>query len=139
MLKKVLGIIAIGASSTLFSQTTANLKSQLAYCKSESNKFETDLAKYKDLLEIQGGQITELKLKIQDQENQIKNLTDENKELKNAALSLLQLGIDFEEEGKYKEAIEIYKLLIRSYPSSIQAVSSKLNIKSILDKRTSEK
>ena len=111
-----------------FSQSMGDLKSQLKYCKQESGKFERDLTTYKSLLEIQGEQILELKLQIQDQKSTIKNLQAENESLEAISLSLLELGMGYEENGKTEEAIEIYKLLMRSYPHSMDAISARMKI-----------
>lgn len=122
----------------LKAQTNATLRSQLEFCKTESAKIESDLTRYKELLEIQGKQITELKYEIQNKESKIKNLESENTELKNATLSLYALGEQFEANGEHKAALQVYKLLIRSYPTSLEAVSSKMNIRSIAQKKLEE-
>lgn len=134
MIKKTILASLVFSGASLYAQSYNTLKSQLDFCKTESEKIESDLLRYKELLEIQGKEITSLKYEIQDKESTIKNLESENKELKNAALSLYSLGEDFESQGKLKEALQVYKLLIRSYPASLQAVSSKMNIKNIAQK-----
>ena len=121
-------IISIGFTFSSYSQTTSELRSQLKYCKQESGKFETDLATYKGLLEIQGTQILELKTKIQEQESKIKNLTAENQNLEEVSIKLLELGMEYEAAGKHVEAIQIYKLLMRSYPHSMDSISAKMKI-----------
>ena len=118
-----------------FSQSVGDLKSQLKFCKHESDKFESDLATYKSLLEIQGDQIMELKLRIQDQESEIKNLEAENANLEAVSIRLLELGMRYEEEGKAEEAIEIYKLLMRNYPHSMDSISAKMKIIELKNKK----
>jgi len=135
MIKNTLTVALLISGAICFSQTNSELKSQLEYCKEESQTLEADLDKYKKLLEIQGEEIAQLKTTLQEKESEIQNLKDENQELKMAAESLLELGIKFEEEGKYEEALEIYKLLMKSYPSSIEALSSKLKIIDIKNKK----
>lgn len=121
----------LGLASFGFCQSTSTLRSQIAFCKQESEKLELNLDKYKNLLEIQGAQINELKTQVQSQESEIKELTYENEQLKKAALSLLDMAVDFEEKGKLEEAIEVYKLLIRSYPGSMESISSRMKLKTI--------
>ena len=128
-MKKILvSIMLVLAISVVYSQSNEVLKSQLAYCKKESAKSEASLETYKTLLEIQGTQIMELKTTIQAQEVTINNLKTENTQLQSVAMSLLELGAKYEELGKFQEAIEIYKLLMKSYPSSMEAIASKLKI-----------
>lgn len=131
MYKTSLTASLLGLASLGFCQSTSTLRSQIEFCKQESEKLEFNLDKYKNLLELQGIQINELKLQIQSQETEIKQLTYENNQLKNAALNLLDMAVGFEQKGKLEEAIEVYKLLIRSYPGSIESISSRLKLKTI--------
>ena len=131
-------IALIIGSLSVFSQSVGDLKSQLKFCKQESGKFEKDLATYKSLLEIQGDQILELKIQLQDQESEIKNLEAQNKSLEAVSLSLLELGMGYEEDGKTEEAIEIYKLLMRNYPHSMDSISAKMKIIELKKKKKAE-
>ena len=133
----LLVILSIGYFS-VFSQSVSDLKSQLKFCKQESGKFESDLATYKSLLEIQGDQILELKLQLQEQESQIKNLEAKNENLEAISIDLLELGMGYEENGKTEEAIEIYKLLMRSYPHSMDAISARMKIIDLKKKKKAE-
>ena len=138
-ISKLIIALAFGISSfAINAQSNSTLKSQLAFCKQESAQLESNLTKQKQLLEIQGGQIKELKVKVQDQEIEIKNLKYENEHLQTVALGLLDLGMSYEEDGKTKEAIEIYKLLIKSYPTTLEAVASKLRIIDLIKKKEDE-
>ena len=138
-ISKLIIALAFGISSfAINAQSNSTLKSQLAFCKQESAQLESNLTKHKQLLEIQGGQIKELKVKVQDQEIEIKNLKYENEHLQTVALGLLDLGMSYEEDGKTKEAIEIYKLLIKSYPTTLEAVASKLRIIDLIKKKEDE-
>lgn len=132
-------IISFGFTFFNYAQSTSELRSQLKFCKQESGKFEKDLATYKSLLEIQGEQILELKIKIQDQESKIKNLTAENNNLDEVSIKLLELGMEYEADGKHKEAIQIYKLLMRSYPHSMDSISAKMKIIELQKKKEAKK
>ncbi len=114
--------------SNIYSQNISNLKSQLSYCKQESAKFEKDLNSYKGYLEIQGSQIRELKETIQNQESEIRNLKAKNEQLEGVSITILELGIKYEEQGKTEEAIEVYKLLMRNFPHSMDAISARMKI-----------
>ena len=138
-ISKLIIALALGISSfAINAQSNTTLKSQLAFCKQESAQLDLNLTKYKDLLEIQGEQIKELKIKVQDQEIEIKNLKYENEHLQTVAIGLLDLGIAYEEEGNSKAAVEIYRLLIKSYPTTLEAVASKLKIIDINKKKKLE-
>jgi tetratricopeptide (TPR) repeat protein len=128
-------VLIFGGSTISLAQTNEMLKSQLDYCKKESIKLEGTIETYKKLLEIQGADIQELKAVQQNQETQIKNLKAENDRLNSVALELLQLATDYEIKGNFAEAIEIYKLLITSYPSSMEAISAKLKVLDVRKKQ----
>jgi len=121
-------IISLFAIIKSYAQNAEILRSQLDYCKKESAKMEASLDTYNTLLEIQGGEIQELKTTVQNQETEIKNLKSENERLNLVAIELLNLATTYENLGKYQEAIEVYKLLIRSFPSSMESISAKLKI-----------
>ncbi len=124
----LLPIIFFANLAFSFGQSSENLRTQLEYCKKESAKSESNVDTYKKLLEIQGSQIMELKTKNQNLETEIANLKIANAKLESVSLELVELGTKYEELGKFQEAIEVYKLLIRSFPSSMQAIASKLRV-----------
>ncbi len=130
----LLPIIFFANLALSFGQSSENLRTQLEYCKKESAKFESNVDTYKKLLEIQGSQIMELKTKNQNLETEIANLKIANAKLESVSLELVELGTKYEELGKFQEAIEVYKLLIRSFPSSMQAIASKLRVLDIKKK-----
>jgi tetratricopeptide (TPR) repeat protein len=135
----ILSFVFLACVSSVFSQSADILKTQLDYCKKESAKFEKNLDSYKQLLEIQGGQIMELKTTIQDQESEIKNLKSLNERLESVSIELLELGHSYEEMGNFEEAIQIYKLLMRNYPSSMEAIASRLRVIELKKKPTAKK
>lgn len=121
-------LLFLGFIHLVSAQSAETLKHQLEFCKKESAKNESTIETYKTLLEIQGKQISDLKITVQAQEIEINNLKSENEKLQTVALDLLELGNTYEEMGKFQEAISIYKLLIKSYPSSMEAIASKLKV-----------
>lgn len=121
-------LLFLGFIQFVTAQSAETLKHQLDFCKKESAKNESTIETYKTLLEIQGKQISDLKVTVQAQEIEINNLKSENEKLQTVALDLLDLGNTYEEMGKFQEAISIYKLLIKSYPSSMEAIASKLKV-----------
>ena len=135
----VLGFTLLGCVFSGFSQSAEILKTQLDFCKKEGAKLEKSLDSYKQLLEIQGGQIMELKTTIQEQESEIKNLKTLNDRLESVSIELLELGHTYEDMGNFEEAIQIYKLLMRNYPSSMEAIASRLRVIELKKKPTAKK
>jgi tetratricopeptide (TPR) repeat protein len=132
-------IVALFALVKSNAQTAETLRSQLDFCKKESVKMESTIETYKKLLEIQGSDIQTLKTTVQSQETEIKNLKLENERLTAVSIELLNLASTYESLGKYQEAIEIYKMLIRTYPSSMEAISARLRVIDLKKKETVSK
>ncbi len=118
-------------SVPILGQTSDNLKSQIGYCKSENERLENELKKLKGLLDLQTTDVQGLKQKIQDKDQIIVELQIEKYELQEAAVNFINLALKFEKEGDYESAMEVYKVLIKSFPSSLEAASSRIQIEDL--------
>jgi TolA-binding protein len=106
----------------------AQTQSQLNYCKLEAERLEKEVEKYKGLLEIQNADLMELKLRIVDLNREIKILNHEKKELNKVSESLMDLALKYEERGKFREAMDIYRILIKTFPTTLDAAASKIKV-----------
>jgi TolA-binding protein len=113
------------------SQTNSILKSKVEFCASEVERLEGKVEKYEGLLDTQNKLVIELKQEIMSLRDDKKQLEYDKSELLSISVSLLHLAMKFEEEGKYEEAMQLYKLLIKSYPSSLEASASRLKVQDI--------
>ena len=115
----------------IFGQTSDNLKSQIGYCKTENERLENELKKLKGLLDLQTIDVRGLKQKIQDKDQVIVELQIDKYELQEAAVNFINLALKFEKEGDYEAAMEVYKVLIKSFPSSLEAASSRIQVEDL--------
>ena len=118
-------------SVPILGQTSDNLKSQIGYCKTENERLENELKKLKGLLDLQTADVQGLKQKIQDKDQIIVELQIEKYELQEAAVNFINLALKFEKEGGYESAMEVYKVLIKSFPSSLEAASSRIQVEDL--------
>lgn len=130
MRKFLLGTILL-VSVPILGQTSDNLKSQIGYCKTENERLENELKKLKGLLDLQTADVQGLKQKIQDKDQIIVELQIEKYELQEAAVNFINLALKFEKEGDYESAMEVYKVLIKSFPSSLEAASSRIQVEDL--------
>ncbi|MDB4835439.1 hypothetical protein OAH12_02510 [Cyclobacteriaceae bacterium] len=129
-MKKILLLAAFCYSFSFFGQHN-HLKTQLEYCKHEEARVSKELEKFKGLVELQSKEIQELKGTIQSKEDEIAGLHHEIKRLEYAAVNMLNIALKLEEEGDYKAAMMIYKALVRSYPTSLEAAASRIKIEDL--------
>lgn len=108
--------------------TIAQKQSQLDYCRSEVANLEKEIGKYKTLLEIQNKNLLELKLRIVDLNRDIKVLNHEKNELNTVSEDLMELALKYESRGNYREAMDIYRMLIKKFPKSLDAAASKIKV-----------
>ncbi len=109
-------------------QSDKYLKSKLNYCKTEVEQLEQKVSKYENLLALQTKEVQELKVKIQDKDMEIEQLERDKLKMIEVAVNMLNLALKFEQEGKYKEAMEVYKILIKSYPTTLEAAASRIKV-----------
>ncbi len=112
----------------------AQTKSQLNFCRQEAAKLEEEVDKYKELLEIQNDDLMELKLRLVDLNREIKILNHEKKELNRVSEALMELALKYEEREKYREAMDIYRILIKTFPTTLDAASSKIKVVDLREK-----
>ncbi len=105
-----------------------NLRTKLAYCGSEVDRLEVQLARYTDLMGMQNKEVLALKQKMSELKDEIAFLEEENAKLKEVALNMYYLAQRFEEDNNLKAAVKMYKLLIKTYPTSLQATSSRIKV-----------
>ena len=115
----------------------AQTQSQLNFCRFEVEKLENEVEKYKGLLEIQNKDLMQLKLRIVDLNREIKILNYEKKELNRVSEALMDLALKYETREKYREAMDIYRILIKTFPTSLDAAASKIKVVDL--KQRSEK
>lgn len=109
----------------------SHLKEQVAYCKHEVELLEAEVKKLKGLLQTQNKELMDLKMQIIAKGDEVDALQKQNDDLQMISVSLLNLGIKYEEEGDFRKSIEIYKLLIKNYPRSLEAAASRLKVHEI--------
>lgn len=111
-----------------------NLQTKLAYCKSEAERLEAKVTRYSDLMDMQNKEILTLKEQIIELKDQIVRLEEEKKRLEEVALNMLYLAQRFEEDGNLEAALKMYKLLISTYPTSLQATASRIKVSELQPK-----
>lgn len=112
-----------------------NLRTKVAYCKSEAERLEAKLARYTDLMDMQNKEILELKQKMLGLKDEISQLEEEKARLEEVSLNMLYLAQRFEQDGNLEAALKMYKLLIKTYPSSLEATSSRIKISELQPKK----
>lgn len=127
----LLSVLILGVTSL-----SAQTASQLNYCRLEVQKLEKDVDKYKGLLKIQNQDLMQLKLKIVDLNTEIKLLNHEKKELNKLSDQLMDLALKYEVRGNYREAMDIYRMLIKNFPTSLDAAASKIKVSDLKNKQT---
>lgn len=130
-------LLLLGGSFYSFSQN--HLKNQVDYCKSEVLNLEAEVKKLKGLLEVQNLDIMQLKSIIIDKEKEIDELNQRIEKLNDVSLDLMNLAIKYETMGDYRKALEVYKLLIQNYPTSLESASSRLKIREMTKKVVEER
>ena len=111
-----------------------NLQTKLAYCKSEAERLEVKVARYGDLMEMQNKEILAHKEQIIELKDQTVRLEEEKKKLEQVSLNMLELAQRFEEDGNLEAALKMYKLLISTYPTSLEATSSRIKVSELKPK-----
>ncbi len=130
-MRYLLIVASIFLSFEVWGQTQAQLKSQVQYCKSETERLESELEKHKGLLAMQTLEVQELKTIIQDKDAVIVQLQIEKYELQQVAVNMINVALKFEKDGNYEAAMEVYKVLIKSFPNSLEAASSRIQIEDL--------
>ena len=112
----------------------AQTQSQLNFCRMEAENLEKEVDKYKGLLEIQNADLMELKLRIVDLNREIKILEHDKKELNKVSESLMDLALKYEQRGNFREAMDIYRILIKTFPTTLDAAASKIKVVDLKEK-----
>ncbi len=107
------------------------LISKLNYCSQEVEELEGKVQKYKQFLDLQTKEVQHLKQQLLEKEEEKTKVEIEKKELVEISLDILELAKKFERSGQPEAALEVYKLLIKVYPSSLEAASSRLKVDEI--------
>ncbi len=76
-------------------------------------------------------EVQELKTIIQDKDAVIVQLQIEKYELQQVAVNMINVALKFEKDGNYEAAMEVYKVLIKSFPNSLEAASSRIQIEDL--------
>ena len=127
-MKLFLLLTFIGSMITTTIEAQSYNQSKLDFCKKEVGLLEKKVAKYRKLLDLQSEELIEVKTQMSEMKDEIKKLESENYELKAISVSLLDLALQFEKKEEYINAINIYKFLIKEYPTSLEAVSSRIRV-----------
>jgi TolA-binding protein len=114
-----------------YAQSDQYLKSKLAYCNVEVNDLEDLVSKYKNLLDLQTKEVQGLKTRIQDKNAEIEQLKREKQDLIDIAVNMVNLALKLEQQGNYQAAMEVYKILIKSYPQSLEASASRIKVQDL--------
>ena len=56
------------------------------------------------------------------------NALNENKKLIDVAVNMINLALKLEQEGDFRSAMQVYKVLIKSYPKSLEASASRIKV-----------
>ncbi|MCP4520476.1 MAG: hypothetical protein GY827_02075 [Cytophagales bacterium] len=131
---RLLLIFICGITFSSFAQDTYTLRTKLAYCKSEAERLEAELARYKGLLELQSQDVLDLKNQLIKLQDQIVILEEEKRQLKEVSVNMLLLAQRFEQDGNLDAALKMYKLLIKVYPTSLEAASSRIKLSELKPK-----
>lgn len=129
-IKRIAGIIAIFFFIGLPTVVNAQ-SSQLNYCKSEVEQLEKKIENLNKLMLAQSTEVFELKKQIIELRKVNKLTSQENEALKEVSVNMINIAIKFEQQAKYEEALQIYKLLIKSYPTSLEAAASRVQIEDL--------
>jgi TolA-binding protein len=126
-------LLALSFLTVLTSQAQSDqyLKSKLAYCTVEVNDLEGLVTKYKNLLNLQTKELQGLKTRIQENNGEINKLKREKQDLIDVAVNMVNLALKLEQEGNYQAAMEVYKILIKSYPQSLEASASRIKVQDL--------
>ena len=108
--------------------------SQLQYCKHEAERLENKVIQLQKLMVAQNKDNYRLKERIVEQDDINRDLQEKLNNMNSIAINIINVAIKFEQEEKYQEAMEIYKLLVKSFPSSLEAASSRIQIEDLRDK-----
>ena len=109
-------------------QSDKYLRSKLDYCKVETYQLEKKVNKYEDLLNLQTKDVQGLKVKIQEKNVEIDQLKRDKQKLVDVAINMINLALNLEREGNYQAAMEVYKILIKSYPKTLEASASRIKV-----------
>lgn len=126
----------LGITYCSFGQSQVhNLQTKLAYCKSEAERLEAKVTRYSDLMDMQNKEIIQLKEQIMELRDKVVRIEEEKKRLEEVALNMLYLAQRFEEDGNLEAALKMYKLLISTYPTSLEATSSRIKVSELQPKK----
>ena len=132
---KTLGFFLIGGfiSISAFSQQTShkNLKNQVSFCKEEVERLEGEVDNYKQLLKEQDTAVRNLKIQLEEREEEKVVLETKVVDLESASVVLLDVGLGLEKDEKYVEALKMYKLIKNIYPGTLESSSATFRIKKI--------
>ena len=109
-------------------QTDKYLRSKLDYCKVEVASLEKKVVKYENLLNLQTKNVQGLKVSIQEKNTEIERLEREKQKLVDVAINMINLALKLEQEGNFQAAMEVYKILIKSYPKTLEASASRIKV-----------
>ena len=112
----------------VYGQSDKYLRSKLDYCKVEVGELEKKVAKFENLLNLQTKNVRGLKITIQQRNTEIEDLQRENKKLIDVAVNMINLALKLEQEGDFRSAMQVYKVLIKSYPKSLEASASRIKV-----------
>ena len=133
------GVFLLFLCSGMAQDSRSTLNSKIDFCNREVKELETELSKYEHLLDLQNSDIQDLKMRISGLQQEIKVSEQENSDLRAISVVILNLARKFEKEGNYQSALEVYKLLIKTYPTSLEAASGKLKMDDLREESSSEK
>jgi TolA-binding protein len=130
-MKYIFSFLSFFSFFTINAQTDQHLKSKLAYCNVVVDDLEGQVTKYKNLLDLQNKEVQSLKVKIQEKNSEIEQLKREKQKLVDVAVNMVNLALKLEQEGNYQAAMEVYKILIKSYPQSLEASASRIKVQDL--------
>lgn len=123
--------------SSATAQSTATLKAQIEFCRDEIVEKESKIKDYQEVMKKQHGEIVEAKKEINNLKKEITRLNTESDQLrienskKDApAARYYKLAQKFEDRKQYQEAIELYNLIIDTYPHSSVAMNARNTLRS---------
>ena len=121
-------LLSLLLTNYMFGQSDKYLKSKLKYCNVEIEQLEDQVVKYESLLGLQNKEVQGIKESIQRKEREIEVLKIENYELQQIAVNMINVALKLEKMGNTEGALEVYKVLIKSYPNSLEAAASRIRI-----------
>ena len=128
LMKYILIICSFLCILDVNAQSDKYLNSKLSYCRVEVSALEDKVSKYENLLNLQTKDVQGLKVTIQEKNIEIDQLKREKQKLVDVAVNMINLALKLEKEGKYQSAMEVYKILIKSYPKSLEASASRIKV-----------